>query len=1012
MIKIDAGNFNHFGDKLCLLKAVNCLARTSSDKVFVNIQMDIPYKKYHKFETFKDYDININERFSKLERKTDGNLVGEMMSCVGFKKPFDVIPLPLNVPYPGQLKGYGLNEYITIQLNSYYYNSGIDNNYKRTLIEMLSSLNIPIVYTGKIEDIKERIQGITYLERPPELSDLQFTSMILANALCHIGADSGMGHLAACFGTPRIIIQDSQFGLWWEVGCSKPDIFIQRYSGRWAKLIPSSSGPNEVLNYVNAIKRNPSKNRGWNNIFYLDLIKNSDQEFLSKSLFSFASANPCSKFIIPINISKVSNTLLTTAAMCDAEFTEEIPKGSISINFGDFCHKLNWDTPKIYNLSPSSFNKLFDSFRTEYYTNNHIHENKSFYGVNFKIYNQKPILGKNTVVIISVFGNNQLRKLAFEYAFKKLQKQNLSVQYIIVEGLFKDQTSQISSSIIKNSNVKYVKVDLNDNQKDLFQKECLWNIGAEYTTDQDKYLVFLDSDCYVSNSDWFGRIKDILEFDERAIVYGGKNVSTFNYKTKEITDCNPTVGKFIGDIRHGAKTEALNFSSGFCYAMTKKVFYDIGGFNPYGAIYGGDTIFIYEISKEIQSSWKEVIGNSHFQYFIRKDILDLNLNFICLPDTIVHVWHGNPIERWYRDYFLFLTNNKIDVRKYIGLDSNGLLYWKHKDDLINFLIEFKNRQDESTLYINEITDYFYKNGILFSSNFDCSLINIRNEKTYQSIKFPNTNPVFSQFLRFNFKTDIGSKSYKLFERSLSKYYNIEVNSEVFCNQKSCAWLLFKNVPIKCGFKTLSCLYSCGNKDIKDSFLEIRLDSKTGPILYQIPIMYTGGWDQYKYFVYNINYETNKIDDTNDIFVVYNGLDSICNLKWLLFDNPKINWLVHESFSIYYSNSLIHQNISNKLKNGYLELDMRILKCNNTLAVKLQSRNMSGGLPYNIQSTDRIIFSNIDELSTNWKPIKIPFKLFNLKDVNPKYIRGIIIEGCEDNSIDIRRIQFYESSNDN
>jgi hypothetical protein len=58
--------------------------------------------------------------------------------------------------------------------------------------------------------------------------------------------------------------------------------------------------------------------------------------------------------------------------------------------------------------------------------------------------------------------------------------------------------------------MKYIRIDGNDSNKYLFQKEHLWNMAAKMA--KNEKLMFIDSDMSpLEDVDWFSKVSDALD---------------------------------------------------------------------------------------------------------------------------------------------------------------------------------------------------------------------------------------------------------------------------------------------------------------------------------------------------------------------------------------------------------------------------------------------------------------------------------------------------------------------
>ena len=371
----------------------------------------------------------------------------------------------------------------------------------------------------------------------------------------------------------------------------------------------------------------------------------------------------------------------------------------------------------------------------------------------------------DTAVIIATFGDDKLRTAANTYAFRQLQKQTLKVKYVWLELLERGQQTQLPQEIRDNPNLDHVIVESNPQNSRLFQKEALWNLAFKRLDNDIQFLFFFDSDIYCDKKNWFAKIRELLDFDGNAIVQPGSEVITLMVKEdgSEITRAQLT---FAGheDLRPGK--QPYNFNPGLAVCLTRKMFESIGGFNPKGVMYGGDTIFLIETCKSSHQYYKHLMSQSSMRHIIRKDILnrkDLKINWKGVDNYITHVWHGDETNRTYWAWEHFLTTIDFNAEQMLTIDSNGLLAWTQDNPLFNFVFDRRSELTDRFVCRRLIREYYdeyaNKNGtkIAFNpDNFAVDVWSINVKKDGNSIPFMSDGK--ERFLRL--EAEIKNKSVK------------------------------------------------------------------------------------------------------------------------------------------------------------------------------------------------------------------------------------------------------------
>ncbi len=364
----------------------------------------------------------------------------------------------------------------------------------------------------------------------------------------------------------------------------------------------------------------------------------------------------------------------------------------------------------------------------------------------------------DTAVIIATFGHDQLRIAANIYAFRQLQKQSLKVKYVWVEMLSEGERSHLPLDIRKN--VEYIAIRSCPKNERLFQKEALWNLAVKKLKDDIRFLYFFDSDIYCDKINWFAKIREMLDFDENCIVQPGTEVVTLKMDgPAEIMRAQMT---WVGH-DEVKPSKQYNFNPGLAVCMTRKLYDAIGGFNPYGVMYGGDTIFLIETCKNSHPYYRHLMNNSSMRHVIRKDILNSNVRITWkgVDNYITHVWHGHESNRTYWVWEHFLTLINFNAKEMLQVDEQGLLAWKENYPLFNFIHDQKSLLTDKFICKRLIREFYDVNEkssnvrtIFTPSNFGVEVWTMNVARTSNEI--PRSSDNTDTFLRL--KGEIKNKA--------------------------------------------------------------------------------------------------------------------------------------------------------------------------------------------------------------------------------------------------------------
>jgi len=291
--------------------------------------------------------------------------------------------------------------------------------------------------------------------------------------------------------------------------------------------------------------------------------------------------------------------------------------------------------------------------------------------------NPNPELG----VVLCFFGDDEKRINATKYAIDQLSKQTVWHESKIVFIELINQDTQSNFNFTEHKNINHIQIIQYEKNKDLFQKECLWNIGAKFLADTVDNYVFIDADTFPQNTHVFAKANKILQRNPNIVYQLGDYLIT---KKDNIMTRIQMLWNFFSTLE-AQKDYCFNPCGGF--AISKSIFDQIDGFNPYGFLYGGDILFLYEIDNRSHAIYDKFIHNKKiFNNLFRKTI---NSNIIVKNDDnpLIHIWHGDHKERPYGRWGEKFNNLDFALHRDIVLGDNGLLEWrsgKTPDKLINF----------------------------------------------------------------------------------------------------------------------------------------------------------------------------------------------------------------------------------------------------------------------------------------------------------------------------------------
>jgi hypothetical protein len=276
------------------------------------------------------------------------------------------------------------------------------------------------------------------------------------------------------------------------------------------------------------------------------------------------------------------------------------------------------------------------------------------------------LLGTDTAIITAVFGDDPKRLKAANRALSEQLRQDLEVDHYLIEMVSSGEGSRFSNSVLDA--FEHILVVEKDHNRDLFQKESLYNIAWNEAQKRCpyQYFVFTDSDIFSQDLAWFRKIRQRLVGDPGRLVHGFKTVrddqdSDFQYQS-------------LGSLHCFDEPVDLDINPGLCWGLERRMLEMGEGFNPFCIEGGGDCLFVAEYlnhSREtfetglLQWDWFAQLVR-HLPYRAKLDAVDVD---------ITHCFHGKRADR---NPFQTMEafSRQAPLSTFVTIDQNGLLCWR------------------------------------------------------------------------------------------------------------------------------------------------------------------------------------------------------------------------------------------------------------------------------------------------------------------------------------------------
>ena len=284
----------------------------------------------------------------------------------------------------------------------------------------------------------------------------------------------------------------------------------------------------------------------------------------------------------------------------------------------------------------------------------------------------------NTALVTCYYGGkNDLRRDATIRAIKEWDGQEyLPHQSVFLELVCPGQEPCFSRPDFP-SWLKYVRIYGQSRNRNLFQKEALWNLGAKLT-DANK-LLFLDNDVEpVGTDDYFSQIF--------SACIPGRVVHACWHLIHEKQSENFTHYYSVMADKATLPAKSRVFP-GLGYCITRQDFDARDGFNPFAIPGSGDAVFLWESCAALNYPMHSAMR--FHASLVRRHLPQLEPSTVT-GTTLRHNYHGDKTDRgyvWSRELVSLFGH----PRAYCHIDSAGLVAWNDPRFLLADMLMQKSR---------------------------------------------------------------------------------------------------------------------------------------------------------------------------------------------------------------------------------------------------------------------------------------------------------------------------------
>ena len=234
----------------------------------------------------------------------------------------------------------------------------------------------------------------------------------------------------------------------------------------------------------------------------------------------------------------------------------------------------------------------------------------------------------------------------------------------------------------------------------MWQKERLLNIGVAHLPAQCTHVAWLDCDVVFENLTWATQAIDRLENErlvqlfERVVHLMPTPIERLRHDAASWRDAgvmNQRIGtarmycdaKSAGDLSvFGVLPAGQPFSNpgsnGHAWAAHRSLLQEHPLFDAW-VVGGGDVAFIYAAAglsaDHIRMRGLTAAHASHYVQHAGPLERAIDGRIAWVPGTLLHLWHGDPVDRQYQARFSILARHGFDPRSFLQRSASGVWEW-------------------------------------------------------------------------------------------------------------------------------------------------------------------------------------------------------------------------------------------------------------------------------------------------------------------------------------------------
>ena len=301
--------------------------------------------------------------------------------------------------------------------------------------------------------------------------------------------------------------------------------------------------------------------------------------------------------------------------------------------------------------------------------------------------------GRLALITAYYGGKDDVRRKAHMRALAEWDRQSVKPdEAVFMEMVLPGEEPAFSRNDMP-SWISYFRIYGKERNRNLFQKEALWNLATKLTSAGK--LFFLDGDCMpVGCDDYFGRMRD-------ACVLGSCVHAAWHVKHEGQPPEYSDYYSCFADkslLPENAKT-----CPGFGYCLTRNDFMKMDGFNPWEIFGSGDCLFLWE-NLPSNACTPMKFGKRMHSSLIRRGRPKLN-PVAVRGLTIQHNFHRLKVDNVYQ-YGNYLIELFGSPKSYCHIDSAGLVAWNDQEFILKRMLSERMRMHSREELYGLVCDVF------------------------------------------------------------------------------------------------------------------------------------------------------------------------------------------------------------------------------------------------------------------------------------------------------------------